>query len=108
MPRLTFRYRTRLTLAGLIALLQIPESHAILLLNIYCVILGLASIASTRSVYNLKDFEARGQGFTTSTAIIPKTTWARIRFERTAQSCTVDSTRVGGEQELTGTFRVAV
>lgn len=102
MSNLTYFFKWRLTLAGLIALLKIPESHAILLLNVYCIILGLSSIASTRAIYNLKEFDAHSQGYATTTAITPKTSYPRIRFVRPT-STTMDSGRIGVDRWLVNT-----
>ena len=48
----------RIMQAGLLTLLKIPKNHEIILLNVDSVMIGLGSIATTRSVYNVKNFEA--------------------------------------------------
>ena len=88
---------SRLTLAGLLTLLKTPPSHEIILLNIYCAVIGLASIAATRSVYNIRDYEAQSREFTTT---LPKISFPRFKSFN-EEAFTQASTMVaGGESEV--------
>jgi len=71
-----------LTFSGFISLLRTPKQHQIIVMNITGVILGLASIASTRAIFNLQEFVAHGQNDSHNVPVTTEKTQPNMMFRQ--------------------------